>query len=104
MALFGGLLSMTAPISEFDADIHDFRIKIERMASSFTTETRSLDAAERRAQIAQIPSVGPHPAALHRRCPAVRARQVPGPDGAGQAVIAVIDASEDLLLIAERCD
>src|SRR6218665_1099943 len=102
MALFAGLLSMTAPISEFDADIPDFRIKIERMASSFPTEPRSLDAAERCAQIAQLPSGDPRRADLHLRCHAVRARQVASPDGAGQAVIAVIDASDDFLLIVQQ--
>src|SRR5688572_27585376 len=76
--------------SQFDTDVAQFGVEIERMHAALAADARVPGAAEGSAQVAQEPAVDPGDADVDLFRHAVGARGILGPDGRAQAVLGVI--------------
>src|SRR5581483_1141617 len=76
--------------------------EFQRVEAAFAADTGVLHAAERRTQIAPHPAVDPDDPRFELRRHAMRAREVHGPYGRGEAVIRRIRHRDRVVLAVER--
>src|SRR5690348_8227502 len=93
--------SMVIRSSEVEADILGFGEETHRFLAAFAAEARLFHAAEGRAQVAFQPGVHPHDARVDAGGEPVRAAQVGGEDGGGEAVGGSIGQRQRFFLVFE---
>src|SRR5208282_2324536 len=91
-------------LAERDVDGLLLRVEVQRPVTAFVPHAGSLDASERRPQIADVVRVQPDHAGLHPLREGVRALEVPGPEIGGEAVLYAVCQFQCLLLGVEWRD
>src|SRR5580658_7263136 len=100
------LIALFAPTktSQPDANVVQFRIKIQRMHPAFPPYAGKPRSTKGRSQVSQEPAIHPRNAHLHLLRHTMPPLQVAGPDRGSQTILRIVGHGDGLLLRIKRRD